>query len=473
VGEGEVELTSASAVGDDPLLPLRTAVAAATHRAAIERRTLERLALESSALPDPWPSDGRRLFAELLLAGPPAIPVIEALDQRGVWVRFLPEWAAVRARPQHNAYHRFTVDRHLLETVANAARLAEGVARPDLLAIAALLHDLGKGYDGDHTQVGVELALRIGARMGYPDEDLSTLAALVQYHLLLPDVATRRDLSDVATIERVAAAAGSVERLQLLAALTEADAVATGPSAWSPWKAELIRELVQRATQLLTSGDPDHLTAEPFPTRDQLARLREAGQRIDAVGDVVTIMTDDRPGIFSRVAGALTLHGLDVLAAAAHSTDDGRALSVFRISDPFRDTPPWDRVIKDLELALDGRLALPARVAERARLYTRAMRQSRHRANVAVHFDNDASDEATVIDVHAPDAIGVLYQVTRALADLDLDIRSARVQTLGAEVVDAFYVRDRFGKKVTDQHSLNEIDRAIVHCLAQGTGSTH
>ena len=471
IGDGEVELTPESAAAGDALLPLRTALAAATHNAAIERGTLERLARERRAMPDPWPSEARRLFAQLLLAGPPAIRVIEALDQRGVWAGLLPEWTAVRARPQHNAYHRFTVDRHLLETAANAARLADRVSRPDLLAVAALLHDLGKGYPGDHTEAGVQLVLAIGARMGYPEADLATLAALVQHHLLLPDVATRRDLADVATIERVAGAAGSVERLQLLAALTEADAVATGPSAWSPWKAELIRELVQRATQLLESGDPDHLTPEPFPTRDQLALLREGGRRIDARGDVLTVMTDDRPAIFSRVAGVLALHGLDVLAAAAHSTDDGRALSVFRIFDPLRDTPPWPRVVTDLELALDGRLALPARIAERARLYARTARRTRRPVDVAVHFDNDASDEATVMDVHAPDSIGVLYRITRALADLDLDIHSARVQTLGAAVVDAFYLRDRFGKKVTDQHNLHEIERAVVHCLAPDSGS--
>ena len=187
-----------------------SAVSAARHQAVIERRSLERLAASAVAPAAPWSGEERSLLIDLLLTGRAAIPIIEALDQRGVWVGILPEWAAVRARPQHNAYHQFTVDRHLLETAANAAQLASRVERPDLLVLAALFHDLGKGYAGDHSETGVALARDIAIRMGYEPDDVATMAALVGHHLLLVDVATRRDLDDPATIEHVAEATGSM-----------------------------------------------------------------------------------------------------------------------------------------------------------------------------------------------------------------------------------------------------------------------
>ncbi len=464
VRDGEVTVTQGAAP-EDPTVVLRAAVAAAARHTVIERHSLERLAHADLRLFDPWPTEVRDLFVELLLAGCPAVEVIEALDQRRIWAKMLPEWQPVRARPQRNPYHRFTVDRHLLETVANAAGLAGRVGRPDLLVTAALLHDIGKGRGGDHTDVGVTLARCITTRMGFAQADADTIVALVRHHLLLADVATRRDLDDPTTIERVAAAVGSGPRLELLAALTEADGLATGPSAWGPWKAELVGRLVDRVSELLSGGGGDRGPADAFPTSAQLLRLAEGTDLIAASGHTLTVMTSDRPGVFSRVAGVLALHGLDVLAAAAHSTDEGRALAEFRVHDPFRDSTRWDRVGAELALALDGRLAIGARLAERARTYQRAKPLPSCLSTTLVTFDAGASAEDTVIDVQTVDGIGVLYRITRALADLDLDIRSARVQTLGDTVVDAFYVRDAQGHKITDEHLLAEIERAILHGL--------
>ncbi|HWW53600.1 MAG TPA: [protein-PII] uridylyltransferase, partial [Acidimicrobiales bacterium] len=306
----EVVLDPSLSPGSDPALVLRLAAAAARGATVIERESLERLATEAPPLPNPWPPDASALLVDLLRTGPAAVQVIEALDQRGIWTRLLPEWRAVRARPQRNAYHRFTVDRHLLETAAIAAGLADKVKRPDLLVLAALLHDLGKGCRGDHTTAGVALAGTIATRMGLPAEDIETLTSLVAHHLLLADVATRRDLDEPETIERVAAALGCVDRLELLAALTEADSMATGPAAWGPWKAELVDRLVQRVAHVLEGGEIAGVVIEPFPTPDQLNRLGRPGQHIEAHDDRLTIMTDDRQGLFSRVAGVLALHGL-------------------------------------------------------------------------------------------------------------------------------------------------------------------
>ena len=467
--DGEIHAGGDAMAGDDPLLALRVAVASAEHDLPIDRRTLERLGERSSPLPTPWSDDARALFEQLLLAGRPAIAVVEALDRYDTWRTLVPEWVRVRARPQHNPYHRFTIDRHLLETVAYAAELADAVQRPELLVVAAFLHDLGKGHEGDHTAVGVELADVIARRMGYRDSDVEVLQALVRHHLLLSDTAARRDLDDDATIEFVAGLVPSIEQLQLLAALTEADAKATGPTAWGSWKAGLVHTLVDRVAARLLGQPHSSRGNRSWPDEQELIALAGDGPRIIAADQAVTVVTDDRPGVFSRVAGVLALRGLDVLEAVAHSTPEGCALSRFRVVDRLRDETPWPEIVADLERALAGRLAIEARLAERARTHAAHGRLSRAgAASTTVTFDNILSPDATVVDVEAPDAIGVLYRITRALADLDLDIRSAKVQTLGPRVVDAFYVRDRLGRKVDDLVQLREIERAIVHAVGVG-----
>ncbi len=237
-----------------PVAVLRVAVAAARVPARISPRTLELLS-EAPELPDPWPEPARLLLVELLGSGAAAIPVIEVLDRWGLWVRLVPEWEPARSRIQRNALHRFTVDRHLLETASEASRLGAHT-RQDLLSMAALLHDLGKGYPGDHSESGETLATAITTRMGFAAGDVATIAHGVRHHLLLPDVATRRDLDDPATVAMVAEVVGTAERLALLRALSEADGRATGPSAWSDWKAQLVDQLTQRVSARL-SGDPD------------------------------------------------------------------------------------------------------------------------------------------------------------------------------------------------------------------------
>lgn len=463
--EGEVHLTADAEPADDPVLALRAAAVAARLGTRIDRPSLKRLAAESAVLPDPWPAEARERLAELLLAGPPAIDVIEALDQRGLFVRVLPEWAPVRSRPQRNAYHRFTVDRHLCEAAAGAAALAGRLSRPDLLVIGALLHDIGKGYPGDHTEAGMALVRTIATRMGFPVEDVELLVAMVEHHLLLADVATRRDLADAATAGAVAEAVGSVELLDLLAALTEADSLATGPSAWGTWKAELVAELVVRTRHVLGGGVAAEVGRDDFPTAEQQALLELGDTVITPSDDTLTVIAPDRPGLFSRVAGVLALNGLAVLAASALSTDDGMALAVFKAESSFGPSLPWPRVLADLDLALAGRLALHARLEERARTYQRSTPTAAEPVTPTVTVDNEASATATVVEVVAPDGVGVLYRITRALAELDLDIRSAKVQTLGHQVVDAFYVLGPDGAKVTDETHLAELTKAIKAAL--------
>jgi [protein-PII] uridylyltransferase len=278
----------------------------------------------------------------------------------------------------------------------------------------------------------------------------------------------RRDLDDPSTISRVAERVSSVESLQLLAALTEADSRATGPAAWGSSKAQLIALLVDRVGQYL-GGDEigGSIQLPEFPTAAHRALLDQPGTKIVGQRDLLTVVTDDRPGIFGKVAGVLAFHGLDVVSASAYS-ENGRALSEFGVSDPFRTETPWPRVEQDLVRALEGRLAVEARVAERARTYAKSGPSAWRAPTATVRFENDASEAATVIDVTTPDGIGVLYRITRALTDFNVDIRTARVQTLGNQVVDAFYVVDDHGNKITDDETIAEIERAIVFALSAG-----
>jgi len=458
--DGEVVLTPEANLAEDTCLALRAAAAAAARETVIERRSLERLAELVPPLPCPWPEEARGLLAALLGAGRPAVAVIEALDQRGLWTRVLPEWTAVRSRPQRNAYHRFTVDRHLLEAAANAADLQHRVDRPDLLVIGALLHDLGKGRPGDHTEVGMVLAAGIAQRMGFPPEDAADLVAMVEHHLLLPDVATRRDLNEPRTIEMVADAVATASRLQLLAALTEADSLATGVSAWGTWKAGLVAQLVERVARVLEGGEIT-LPTDPGPV-EAGSPIGGGPRRVRVDGNTVTVVAEDRPGLFSRVAGVLALHGLEVLVAST-SSEDSWACSTFTVVDPRRPETPWDKVRADLTRALDGRLALRARISERRRTYPQPGPMPAP-TETTVTFHDDASSSSTVIDVHAPDGLGVLYRITCALAELDLDIRSSRVQTLGRTVIDSFYVQTSDGSKL-DCGLQAEVELAILHTL--------
>ena len=459
----EVNLTPDAAARTDSSLPLRLAALATETGRPIARAALHRLADQMEPAPDPWPVETRQAFVRALLGGHEATASFEALDHAEVLTRLLPEWGPVRHKPQRNAYHRFTVDRHLLEAAANAADLTLRVGRPDLLVVGALLHDIGKGYPGDHTEVGVVLVDRIGHRMGFGDADVATLVSMVRFHLLLPDVATRRDLEDPATIDAVATAVGDVETLQLLGALAEADGLATGSSAWGPWKAGLVAELVNRTADRLTGKPTSRGTRWPTEAhRELVAEVRRA-ERPAVILDPPRVMVAavDRPGLLASVAGTVALHGLDVRSADATS-EDGVAVEVFTVEVSRGSWPDGAKLREDLDAVLGGRLALDAELSAKAAAYAGHRRAwSPHEIVPQVTFDNGASASATVLEVRAADELGLLHRVTRALFDCELDVVSARVSTIGNEVVDAFYVRDAGGGKVTEPEDLRRIEAAV------------
>jgi [protein-PII] uridylyltransferase len=457
---GEVVLARDADPWADPGLTVRVARAAAAADLPISAYALSRLATEGAALPEPWPAAARAEFVALLGAGPRAVPALEALDQHGLLSRLLPEWEQVRFKAQHNPVHLFTVDRHLIETAVQAAGLAAEVSRPDLLLVGALLHDIGKGYPGDHSEVGAVLAERMAVRMGFPAADAATVAGLTRHHLLLPDTATRRDLEDPSTVQIVVSAiGGSAELLELLHYLTIADAAATGPAAWSDWKAALVGQLVRATGAVLGGGS---VPSPPPPSEGVLALARSGVTEVVIEGSDVLVVAPDATGLLSSASGLLALHSLDVQAAEVR-TVRGIAVNRFTVSPRFGTLPDPALLNADLRRILAGALALDERLRAKERSYRQAPDPAQGPPRM-LWFDDEATD-ATVLEVRTRDAIGLLHWLTAALESAGVDIRSARISSLGAHVVDAFYLTDDDGKPLSEQHRAR-VETALSQALA-------
>ena len=456
--DGEVVLARAAEPAADPGLPLRAAAAAAQAGLVLAPRTVSRLA-ECPPLPVPWPAAARGALVALLGAGPAAIGVWEALDQEGLVTGLLPDWERVRNRPQRNPLHTFTVDRHLVECAARAAALTRDVARPDLLLLAALLHDIGKGWPGDHRVTGEVVARDIARRVGLEAADAELVAGAVRYHLLLPQTATRRDLDDPVTVERVAAAVGSRPLLELLHAIAIADGKATGPAAWNDWKEGLVTELVRRAGAVLAGEPPP----APLPLRPDQVALAGAGVPAAVLtGSEVTMVAPDRPGLLWQAAGVLASHRLAV--RSANATSCGRmAVTSFTVAPEYGDPPDGALVAADLRRALEGRLDVAQRLDRRAQAHRVPLVPV---APPKVSLLDDASHTATVVEVRAHDAPGLLWRIGRALGECGLDVRAARVETLGAEAVDVFYVVDSSGGPVRGAVIRGKIAAEVLAALS-------
>ncbi|WP_221492407.1 [protein-PII] uridylyltransferase [Streptomyces griseoloalbus] len=461
--DGEVVLARAARPERDPVLPLRAAAAAAQAGLPLSLHAVRRMAATVRPLPTPWPAEAREQLVTLLGSGRPTVQVWEALEAEGLVNSLLPDWERVRCRPQRNAVHLWTVDRHLIETAVRASAFTRRVHRPDLLLVAALLHDIGKGWPGDHSVAGEVIAKDVAARIGFDHHDVTVIAALVRHHLLLVETATRRDLEDPATVRAVAEAVGSQGTLELLHALTEADALATGPAAWSSWRASLVSDLVERVSAVL-SGDAPADPEEAAPTAEQerlaievvatgapVLSLRaqteppaEPSDDPEPLGVELLIAVPDQPGVLPAVAGVIALHRLTVRTAELRALDlpDGVEGSVllldWRVAAEYGSLPQATRLRADLVRALDGTLDIAGRLAERDAAYPR------RRGVVAppprVTVAPAASRHATVIEVRAQDAPGLLFRIGRALEDAGVRVRSAHASTLGANAVDAFYV---------------------------------
>ena len=378
------------------------------------------LASRGVAPGEAWTENTLRAFVSLLGAGRAVVPTVEALERYDLFSRYLPEWRAVRSLPQRNAFHTFTVDHHLLETVANASAFG--------LQASVWSDNVNRAH-----RVARALRDDVAARMGLPDDDREVVRSMVALHLLLPETATRRDLSDPRTAQVVAEAVGDLGTLQLLRALTEADSKATGPAAWSAWKQSLLDELVTAAAGVLRGQESMSRTAPVARHLERLAALVSdvpgaVHTEHEDLGDVEVLRTAsrDRTGLFATIAGVLALHGLDVVNAAAATSADEVAVDEFRISKSAGVTPNWQRIENDLRGAVSGDVDIASRLEQRLRSASRR----RPQAAASPRFE-----------VRAPDAPAVLYRLSHALTGMGLDVRAAMVATLGHEVVDVFYVK--------------------------------
>jgi len=451
---GEIVLARDVRPENDPGLVLRVAAASADTGLPIGAATLSHLAASAPEMPVPWPSEALDDLLVVLTAGPAAVGTIEALDRTGLWGRLLPEWAAIRDLPPRDVAHKWTVDRHTVETAINAAPLSTRVARPDLLAIGALLHDLGKGRGLDHCVVGAELALQVAPRLGISPPDAELLSKVVRHHLLLSIVATRSDLNDPKVIEDVAETLdGDPLLLEVLHALAEADSKATGPGMWSDWKAGLIAELVRRC-RLVMAG-------EPLPQADPaaphyLALAADHGVHVEITpGEssrayrVVMVAPDER-GWVSKAAAVLALNSLAVHSASIN-TQGGVTIAQFVVTPHFGSPAAADLLRQQFVGALAGDIDVLGMVEKRASeaassASARAgevqlgVPATRSTAPPRVVWLDGAADDQQILEVRALDRPGLLALLTRALEQAGADIVWAKVNTFGSTAADVFCV---------------------------------
>ncbi|MBW3619476.1 MAG: [protein-PII] uridylyltransferase [Actinobacteria bacterium] len=508
----------------DASLPTRLGAVLAIRGAVLDRTTAAaiRRAVDARREPLAWSVRDRDRFLAMLWRGAPALPAVAELDDVGLVTAAIPEWESVRGRAQRNPYHRYSLDRHAWHAAAAlgdlvrrepwAADTLELVEDRAGLMLGVLLHDVGKAHGEPHSTTGVPVARAIADRLRAAPRSLELVGRMVELHLLLPEVATRRDLADPATIAEVARRVGDRRTLACLHLLAAADGLATGPSAWSSWKASLVATLCSKVTAVLDDDPGDapeatvreaqrlapELGVDPAVVRDHLAQLparyvaavppraivRQAGVAATPLGpgevrtrvtpgadvpdgeqpaDELDVIALDRPGLFAKVAGVLALHGGSVVAANAFSRDDGVAVDTFTVHRPTDATGSWWAAVEgDIDEAVAGRLAVRARVARKA-----ATERRRPGVEVAteVRCELDEAGAATVVEVRTADRLGVLYRIASGLAELELDIVLARVSTIGPEVIDVFYVRDATGAPLDDDH-VTELVLAVESALA-------
>ncbi|MBU2549501.1 MAG: [protein-PII] uridylyltransferase [Proteobacteria bacterium] len=536
VRRGRVELASSSYVQKRPVLMMRAFETAMSEGLQISQSSLEIIRTNLDRVDEDFRRDpeAARSFLRALAAVPPRSVTgprnLEAMQDVNLLAAYIPELGEVRARVQHDAYHVYTVDIHLVHTLWELKKMAAGVVDedgrdsnqeifklvedPSLLCLAALLHDIGKGQGSGHAVRGAEIVRPIGERLGLSPESVETLSFLVAEHLFLADTATRRDLSEEKLIVGAAQRIEAPDRLHMLYLLTIADARATGPGAWNQWKASLVQDLYVKVLHVLTksglAGREQALRYERLKsdvtrlmagrlTADEVegyfetmsAHYLSVMEAEQIVGHIlmerrlgpdelvvwekkdleegfcqVTIMTQDRPGLLSRNAGAFTLHNINILGAQVFTRTSGVALDIFQVEHPpdrVYEEEAWAKVHRDTLRVLTGHMALDYRLARKRPRLTNGTAGPRRPSKVEI--DNDTSDFYTIIEVFTHDRLGLLYELTQTLFDLQLSIYVAKISTTVDQVVDVFYVKDFFGEKLYDESQTKELKEALQFTL--------
>ena len=448
--KGELTIEPDYKIAEDCEIGLRAAATAAQSGIPLSIDACIAMAENFSPLPTPWPRSARENLVALIGAGNEMVRVFEALDQEGIIEKWLPEWSHVRFLPQRNVLHHHTVDRHMLETAVRAATLTRTVKRPDLLLVAALFHDIGKGFTGkDHSEYGGELIAPLALRIGFSQQDSEVLALLVREHLLLSTVATRRDLNDPATISFVIEKLKDPEAVLLLHALSISDGEATGRTAWSDWKAGLVSDLVDRTLAAMSGVKP---LAEP----ELASRIAQDSEFAVLVSPnegsfEIEIVARDRTGLLSVIAGVLSISRLDVRSARTRTINE-QAVMKWIVTVDANATMPSQEKLTDLFMkGLQGELDIASKIDERINSYRKY--PGIPTPPPLVSAMNDIATNATVIEVRMHDRPGVLFSVAKAISRFGVDIRAAIVSTLGAEAFDTLYVTDLAGQALTEERA--------------------
>ncbi len=430
-----------------PYVGLHAGALAAERGIVLSPVTVANLTEHAPAIDAPWPDEAREALLRMLATGEQVLPVWEDLDLSGIVARWIPAWELISARPQHNPVHLYTVDRHSIQTVAEVQRGLTQVERPDLLLLACLFHDIGKGANGGvhHAAVGAPIARELVEQLGIVGEDADLVERLVREHLTLVELATRRDHTDSATVDAlVGAVDGRAEVLSLLRLLTEADARAAGPAAWTPWRAQLINDLADTVDGLLVGEPLDPHSSEFVDLGlarsvqvDQIPRIRLESK---PGGSQLVIAAPDRVGLFCDTAGLLLAHGIAVRSAVLH-TVEAVAVNTWRIDKlSAQEIPDLAFLIKELQRLQAGDSAMLGAVRRRE-----AKAQSRRSGEPHIAILPEASSTAVVVEVRTADRSGLLYALGQALATAGLSIRSAHISTLAGQAIDTFYLTEPDG----------------------------
>jgi [protein-PII] uridylyltransferase len=541
IENGRLDIERERELIDDPVKMIRLyAIALALdldiHPHALSLITQNLRRIDNKVRQDP---EANRLFLEMLTSRKDPEAALRHMNEAGVLGRLIPDFGRVVAQMQFDMYHVYTVDEHTIQAVGILHRLEQGALTDDsptateaikavqsrrALYLAVFLHDIAKGRGGDHSELGAEVAMKLGPRLGLTDEETETTAWLVRHHLLMSNTAFKRDIDDPATIAKFVAEVQSPERLRLLLALTVVDIRAVGPNVWNSWKGGLLRDLFRRALDVMSGGIgvekrearvlaaqnalrarleaegwsdfeieahlargyPSYWASFDLTTHLHHARLMRQAEsahapltidwRRDGTRSVteVTLYAVDHPGLFSQIAGAMALSGASIVDAKIITMTNGMALDSFVIEDAqgdsFENGSRRARLASMIEQSLSGRLRLGRELAKRRAQMKLRTKMFLVPPRVLIH--ENASAAHTVIEVNGRDRVGLLYDLTAAMTKLNLQIASAHVSTYGERVVDVFYVKDLFGLKIENERKKRDIRAALTTALTEKNDRT-
>jgi len=520
-------ISEAATPEEEPGKPMRLFLHAAESGFPLHHRTRRWIAANLHLVDDGFRTSPERAreFMRILTSPHGPVTVLAAMLETGFLTAYLPEFEQIRSLAQHDVYHVFPVDRHLVETTSELRRItaefaeAQRVERMDLLYLAALCHDIGKGSHTNHSERGALLMATIAKRLGLDTEETALLSFLVRHHLLLTTTALRRDLDDQEVIQTTAQTIGDQTRLLMLYLLSIADARATGPAAWNEWKGALLQELYLKLDNFfevaLSEGELADESANAAWIRERLTKAVKDDQDLRFMRELpdeyllsfsaaaikrhlklrhrlcrstmvmehsdlgpfwqILILAQDQQGLLAKICGVLALHNLEVVSAQVFTWPDGTAADLINVRSGVGlgyHEQDWKEVHKDLRAALENRLGISHRLMAKQFRCVSGSSRGPVAAQAKVVIDNESSSRFTIIEVFAPDRTGLLYSIARTLADFGVSIHHAKLTVHGGQAVDVFSVSDPAGAKVTDPELLEEMKNALGFLAAGQEGLT-